>query len=148
MAGSNANNVVIGGGGKNQISGGLGRDLLIAGLGASKLFAGNAGAILIGGWTDYDLTSTAMTYDRKLAALEAILAEWGSSDSYETRLNDLSNGGGLNGTYLLNALTVHDNGQADTLSGLSATAPLDWFFAGVTDIIKHQNPGEMITPIS
>jgi hypothetical protein len=152
VAGSTANNVVIGGGGTNQITGGLGRDLLIAGLGASKLFAGSAGDILIGGWTDYDLTSTAMTYDQKLAALEAIMAEWGSADSYTTRVNDLTNGGGLNGSYLLNTGTVHDNGQTDTLFGFPAAAPLDWFFASAAsvlnpDIIKHQNTGEVTTTI-
>jgi hypothetical protein len=150
VAGSTANNVVMGGGGTNQITGGLGRDLLIAGLGASKLFAGSAGAILIGGWTDYDLTSTAMTYDKKLAALEAIMAEWGSTDSYTTRVNDLTSGGGLNGSYLLNTSTVHDNGQTDTLFGFPAAAPLDWFFAIAANIplIKHRNPGEVITTIS
>jgi hypothetical protein len=147
VAGSTANNVVIGGGGTNQITGGLGRDLLIAGLGASKLYAGSAGAILIGGWTDYDLTSTAMTYDQKLAALEAVMAEWGSADSYTTRVNDLTNGGGLNGSYLLNTSTVHDNGQTDTLFGFPAAAPLDWFFAGASDIIKHKNSGEVTTTI-
>jgi hypothetical protein len=26
-----------------------------------------------------------MTYDQKLAALDAIMAEWGSTDSYSTR---------------------------------------------------------------
>ena len=143
--------MVVGGGGTNQITGGLGRDLLIAGLGAAKLFAGSAGDILIGGWTTYtDLTGTATTYDQKLAALEAIMAEWGSADSYATRVNDLSNGGGLNGTYLLNASTVHDNGQVDTLSGITATAPLaplDWFFASAADIIKHKNSGEATTTI-
>src|SRR5262249_11381744 len=103
VVGSTANNLVIGGGGTNQITGGMGRDLLIAGKGASTLQAGSGGDILIGGWTNYDLTSTAMTYDQKLAALEAIMAEWGSTDSYTTRVNDLTNGGGLNGSYLLNA---------------------------------------------
>ena len=84
-AGSTANNVIIGGGGKNQITGGLGHDLLIAGLGKSTLTAGSGDDILIGGQTDYDLTSTAMTYDRKLQALDAIMAEWGrTSVNYGT----------------------------------------------------------------
>jgi hypothetical protein len=140
-AGSTANNVVIGGGGKNPITGGLGRNLLIAGLGASKLFAGSGDDILIGGWTDYDLTSTAMTYDQKLAALEAILAAWGSADSYATRINYLSQGGGFNGSYLLNTATVHENGQADTLFGTTGAA-LDWFFAGLSDEGNHKETGE------
>ena len=64
------------------------------------------------------------------------MAEWGSADrdSYATRVNDLSQGGGLNGSYLLNASTVHENGPADTLSG-SGIAQSDWFFAGMTDVV-------------
>jgi hypothetical protein len=147
VAGSTANNVATGGGGTNQITGGLGSDILIAGLGGSKLFAGSADDIMIGGWTDYDLTSTAMTYDSKLAALEAIMAEWGSADSYTTRVSDLKNGGGLNGSYLVKASTVHDNGQVDWLYGTKGAA-LDWFFAAAADHVRNQRSGEVSTAIS
>jgi CSLREA domain-containing protein len=145
-SGSTANNVLQGGGGSNQLIGGLGRDLLIAGLGASQLVAGSGDDLLVGGWTGYDLTSSAMTYDRKLAALEAIMAEWGSSDGYTTRVNDLQ-GGGLNGLALLNTSTVHENGLADTLIGTTGSA-LDWFLAGLTDVIKNKKTGEVQTSIS
>jgi hypothetical protein len=148
--GSTANNVIVGGAGKNMIFGGLGRDLLIAGLGATTLHAGSADDILIGGWTGYaDLTSSAMTYAQKLTALDAIMAEWGSSDSYATRVTDLNNGGGLNGAYILNASAVHDNGQADTLFGApTSSSALDWFFAGLSDVVKNNKPGEVTTSIS
>jgi streptogramin lyase len=144
--GSTASNVITGGGGNNTIYGGLGRDLLITGLGASQLIAGSADSILIGGWTDYDLSNTAMTYDKKLPALEAIMAEWGSGDSYTTRINDLTNGGGLNGSSRLNTSTVHDNGKVDTLVGTTTTA-LDWFFAGTSDVVKNKTSGEVQTAI-
>ena len=54
-----------------------------------------------------------MTYafGHPAASLEKIMAEWGSTDSYATRVADISNGGGLNGTYLLKYLTVRENGQ-------------------------------------
>jgi hypothetical protein len=145
--GSTANNVLTGGGGKNTLYGGLGRDLLIAGLGASQLHAGSGDDLLIGGWTNYDLTSNAMTYDKKLAALEAVMAEWGSADSYTTRVNDLLSGGGLNGLALLNATDVHDNGLVDTLFGSTGSAS-DWFLAGLTDVIKNKHSGEVQTTIS
>jgi hypothetical protein len=156
-AGSTANNVIVGGGGTNQITGGWGRDLLIAGLGASKLFAGSDQDILIGGWTDYDLSSTAMTYDRKLAALYAIMAEWAKTydatnaqNDYNIRVNHLNGSlaGGLNGSWYLNTATVHDNGSADTLFG--SMAALDWFFAGPgnQDTLKNWRTGEVITHVS
>jgi hypothetical protein len=43
--------------------------------------------------------------------------------------------------------TVHENGQTDTLVGTTASA-LDWFFAGVTDVLKNKKNGEVQTLIS
>ena len=78
------------------------------------LNAGVGDDILIGGWTNYDLGSSGMTYDKKVAALEAIMAEWGGADSYVTRLSTLAGD--------LNISTVHDNSAsgvavADQLHG-------------------------------
>ena len=149
-SGSTANNVLTGGAGTNDLYGGQGRDLLIAGLGASKLYAGLSDDILIGGTTKYDLTSSAMTYDQKLAALEAIMAEWGRTDAdYLTRLHHLdgSLSGGMNGSSFLNPTTVHDNGQADTLFGAPGPA-LDCFFTGMTDVIRRRRSGEVVTRIA
>ncbi len=120
-----------------------------AGLGLSKLHAGVGDDIVIGGTTDYDLTSTKMTYDQKFVALEAIMAEWGRTDAnYLTRVHHLdgSLSGGLNGSFLLNGTTVHDNGQVDTLFGAPSPA-LDWFFADITDVIKGKRTGEVLTTI-
>src|SRR5262249_7606077 len=133
-AGSAANNVLSGQGKNEVLTGGQGRDLLIAGTGAATLNAGTGDDIMIGGWTNYDLGSSGMTYDRKLIALEAIMAEWGSADSYTTRLSTLGS--------LLNTTTVHDNlangvGIVDQLNG-NALAN-DWFFAGLNDPITGKN---------
>jgi hypothetical protein len=160
-SGSRATNVLMGGAGSNKLFGGLGRDLLIAGLGVSQLHAGSGEDILIGGWTDYDLSSTALTYDRKLAALDALMREWGRTDlgtasdptGYAARVNHLlgpaagGTSGGLNGSVFLNPATVHDNGQADTLFGTTGAA-LDWFFAGPSDVVKNRTANEVVTPIS
>jgi hypothetical protein len=141
-AGSAANNVLTGHGTNETLTGGHGRDLLIGGTGVATLHAGTQDDILVGGWTDYDIGSAGMTYDRKLAALEAIMAEWGSTDPYTTRLAALA--GSLNPT------TVHDNYQggvpvADVLAGnLSAT---DWFFAGLNDKVTGKNKQDVITRI-
>src|SRR5439155_975818 len=102
-SGSNANtvipnNVLVGGGGTDRLIGGQGRDILIGGAGQATLQAGSGGDILIGGTTDYD---------NNAAALAAFLAEWGSADSYATRVANLSAS--------LNPSTVHDNGLADKL---------------------------------
>jgi hypothetical protein len=144
VSGSMAGNVLVGGGGSNKLYGGQGRDILIAGAGPSTLTAGSnpmvpdkGGAILIGGTTNYD---------NNAAALASILAEWSSNNDYPTRMAHLMGPmGGLNGTNFLNNMTVHDNHMIDTLIGGSG---MDWYFAGMADVIKNQTSGEMVTPIT
>ena len=118
---------------------GSGRNLLIGGLGADTLHAGSAGDILIGGYT---------AYDSNVTALASIMAEWDSADSYTTRVNKLTNGGGLNGSYVLNSTTVHDDNTTDVLYGGSG---LDWFFAHIAkkngDQVKNRTSGEVLTGI-
>jgi hypothetical protein len=155
-SGSTANNAFFGGDGNDNLLAGSGRNLMVGGGGSDKISAINAGdSILIGGTTDYDLENTALTYDQKLAAVYAIMAEWGRTDltgtalqQYQARVAHLTSGGGLNGTWLLNATTMHDDGAADTLTG-SAVA-FDWFVAGPSsqDNLKNWRTGEVITNVS
>jgi Ca2+-binding RTX toxin-like protein len=142
--GSTANNVLEGGAGNDTLQGGGGRDLLVGGLGADVLHGGDGDDILIGGTTDHD---------SNLAALNAVMAEWGRTDAdYTTRVNHLNGtlSGGLNGSTLLKAGTgggtVHDDAAIDTLFGEGGA---DWFFALLSgtnkDTVKDQATGEMVT---
>jgi hypothetical protein len=143
-AGSAANNVLSGHGANEVLTGGQGRDLLISGAGAASLTAGVGDDILIGGATNYDIGSNSgMTYAQQLAALDAIMSEWGSTDSYTMRLSALAS--------YLNSNTVHDNSAngkplADQLSG-NALAN-DWFFAGVNDVVKGNSKSAVVTTIT
>jgi hypothetical protein len=118
---STAANVLVGGGGNDTLLGGSGNDILIGGLGNDTATGNGGDDILIGGTT---------SYDANLAALCALMREWGRSDaSYSTRVNHLKGStGGLNGSYVLTTATVQDDGVADTLTGNAGT---DWFFARV-----------------
>jgi hypothetical protein len=162
-SGSTANNALFGGTGNDILIGSIpdpntglgGRDLLVGGGGSDKLTAINGGdSILIGGTTDYGLESTALTYDRKLAAVYAIMAEWGRTDlpgtalqQYQARVAHLMNSIGPNGSWSLNATTMHDDAAADTLTG-SAVA-FDWFVVGPgsQDTLKNWRTGEVITTV-
>jgi hypothetical protein len=145
-AGSAANNVLTGHGANEVLTGGQGRDLLIAGTGAATLNAGAGADILIGGSTNYDIgSSSGMTYDKQLAAVDAIMAEWGSAASSTTRVHALVVDGYLNGS------TVHDNSAsgkpvADQLLGNALVN--DWFFAGVNDAVKGKSKNAQVTSIT
>jgi hypothetical protein len=93
---------------------------------------------LIGGTT---------AYDNNAAALAALLAEWGRTDiDYATRIAHLTGSlsGGLNGMDLLNTSTVHSNGLVDNLYGGSG---MDWFLAGLADVLFNKATGETVTTV-
>src|SRR5262249_40217003 len=139
-AGSSANNVLEGGAGNDTLQAGGGRDLLVGGTGADVLHGDGGDDILIGATTDYDSS---------LAALNAVMAEWGRTDAdYNARVKHLSAtlSGGSNGGFLLRAGTVPDDAAIDTLYGEGSN---DWFFALLSGtnkhVIKDQATGEVVT---
>jgi predicted outer membrane repeat protein len=140
LRGGPGSDLLLGGGGNDLLIGGGGRDLLIGGAGADTLHGSAGDDLLIGGTTDYDAN---------LVALTAILAEWRRGGvSYSDRISHLRDGtpGRWNGSYLLNAATVHDDRAVDTLFGEGDT---DWFFARLSgtnqDKVKDWVSGEVIT---
>lgn len=103
--------------------------------------------VLLGG--DDLLVGGATSHDNDLIFLLALQAEWGRSDAdYATRTGHLDGSlpGGLNGTALLNAQTVTDDGSVDSLFG---DAGQDWFFAASgganPDVVNDLEGGEQIT---
>ena len=66
-------------------------------------------------------------------ALESILTEWQSGDSYSTRISTIKSGVGPGSSdTLVWGSTVHDNrkGKANTLTGAGGKKGQNWFFAG------------------
>jgi uncharacterized delta-60 repeat protein len=122
LKGGGGPDVLLGQIGDDLLVGGAGRDLLIGGLGADRIVGNSDDDIIIGGTT---------THDANTAALCAILAEWTSSRDTVTRIDNLSGSGTgtrHNGSYFLNATTVHDDGARDVMTGSSG---FDWFFANL-----------------
>lgn len=116
-----------------NLSGGDSANRIVANaftLGAVTLQGGNGDDILIGGTS---------SLSSNLTALNAIMAEWTSANSYATRVANLLNGGGANGTTKLNNTSVqNDSSAADKLTGSS---DMDWFFQSNGDVLIDFNAG-------
>jgi hypothetical protein len=138
VIGSNGNDLLVGDGSGNVLIGGTGRNLLIAGSAAGTLQGNAADNILIGGSTQYD---------SDLASLDALFAEWTRTDlGYADRVNDILNGGGLNGAAVLNASTVTGNGGGNTLTGAGG---LNLYFGSLDNDQSDYNPnsGEVFVSV-
>jgi photosystem II stability/assembly factor-like uncharacterized protein len=134
--------VLIGGLGNDLLQGNKGRNVLIGGDGADSIQSGNSGDLLIAAATSYDSNTAA-----NRLALCAIQDEWTHGGNYNDHILHLTSGGGQNGSYVLNAATVSDDGDVDLLRGGKGR---DFFIArvnvGVLDIVD-KNKDEMILTI-
>ncbi len=141
LIGDAQGNILVGGAGADTITGGTGRSLLIGGAGADQVTGGSisGGDILIAGTTSYDSDT-----DANFIALMAILEEWQSADSYNTRFAEI-NAGTIPGGYSLNyGTTVQNDGSVNVLTGAAWAEALDWFFAGARDTLVNQVSGEHV----
>jgi Ca2+-binding RTX toxin-like protein len=157
--GDDGNDTIVGGSGHDQISGGNGRDTIAGGLGNNILCGDNGNDkivarpgrnILIGGTGrdrlygnafDDILVAGSTAHDEDDAALQSILNEWTSGNSYAMRVNNIRNGGGQNGAFVFDDTTVFDDGAVDNLIG---DGGLDWFLVGLGDKIKDRAPSELV----
>ncbi|MGA2703380.1 MAG: MBG domain-containing protein, partial [Isosphaeraceae bacterium] len=128
------NDVLIGGSGKDTLTDrGTGHNILIGGPGVDTL-TGNGNDILISGTTNYDSNTSA-----NIAALDAILAEWSSNDSYSLRISKIMRGVGPTGfTDALNSSTCQSDGVANTVSDGASTTQNNWFIVNSKDKVTKQ----------
>ena len=90
---------------------GTGRNILIGGGAGGDTLVGNGNDILVSGTTEYDSDTSA-----DLTALDAILAEWSSSNSYAMRVSKIRRGVRPNHHDAFNGSTIHIDNEANTLS--------------------------------
>jgi Ca2+-binding RTX toxin-like protein len=139
IVGNGGDDVLVGSGGADNLDGGAGQDFLIGGLGADTLTGGSGDDILIGGNT---------SFGNDVPFLTSIMDEWESAGKYIDRVNNLRNGGGLNGSNVLEDAAVAgqnvfvDDGVADILTG---GTDKDWFFFGGADPMPVLAAGEQVT---
>lgn len=137
--------ILVGGGGSNVLTEHAGDNLVIGGGGADTLTGGSGSDILIAGST---------IYDQNVAALDALLSTWDDTTlSYDQRVADLLSGVSYTddtGTHTA-ALDADSTVSQPAGSGPSTikggSSGLDWFFAAVTDVIKNQKKGEIVSTL-
>ena len=159
LFGGDGNDFLVGGGGNNVLVGGAGDDFLIGGRGRNLLIGGAGSDVLLGTGGDDILIGGSTAFDQNLAALDAVMAEWTSTDSYATRIADLS------GTGTGSSFAARRNGNIFLTSGGSGAtvfvddardlivggAGMDWFFADLTandpdrDTVIGRRKNEVIT---
>jgi RHS repeat-associated protein len=145
LDGGPGDNEVLGGGGPSVLVGGAGRNILLGDSSRNILIGGGGPAILIPGIGQNVLIGGRTDYDANAAALLTLLQEWSRTDlDYNTRVNHLLSGGGLNGATVLSPATVHpDDGRSILLGGLG----LELYFAGVGDLPFGKKKGEVVVEL-
>jgi len=141
LYGQAGNDTLIGGVGNNILVGGDGNDTLVARFGRNILIGGDGKDRIYGNAADDILIAGSTSHDEDDAALQAILDEWTSGDSYEDRVDFIRNGGGANGASVFDDTTVLDDGLVDILTGAGGR---DWFWAGANDKIKDRAGNEFV----
>ena len=132
-ASGSGNDVLIGGAGKATLTDtGTGHNILIGGPAADTI-TGNGNDILISGTTNYGSDTTA-----NIAALDAILAEWSSNDSYSTRISKIMSGVGPGGADALNTSTCQLDSVVNTVSDGSSSTQNNWFIVNSKDKVTKQ----------
>ena len=128
------NDALIGGAGKDTLTDtGTGYNILIGGPGVDTI-TGNGNDILIGGTTNYDSNTSA-----NIAALDAILAEWSSSDAYSLRISRIMSGLGPGGADALNSSTCQSDGVTNTVRDGASGTENNWFIVNTKDKVKKQS---------
>jgi Ca2+-binding RTX toxin-like protein len=156
ITGNAANNLLIGNAGNDTLTGNGGNDILLGGDGndvlkgtsGRNLLIGGTGGDLLQGGTDGDLLlSGSSLFETDPAILQALLAEWASGNSYQSRVDHLlgNTGGGANTTFTLNPTTVTNDANVDYLTGGSGQ---DWYLASsLQDVLTDKAVDEIFTHI-
>lgn len=132
--GSRGNDISEGNAGNDTMHAGSGHDIVIGGLGQDKIYGKFERDMLIGGTT---------SHDGNLTELSAIRTEWAGTGDFSTRINNVKNGGGLNGNVKLQpGIDTFDDGIRDDLT--SGFLKENWFLTFPLDRIHHNSKSDQI----
>ena len=135
LRGQSGNDSLFGGAGNDSLYGGNGNDLLVGGFGSDWLYGGSGDDLLIGG-ISLLLSNDNLSDGVNKASLAAIMAEWTSNRSFETRVARLQSGLGAGGLIRLTPATVTNDAEVDTAFGEAGD---DWFWLNANDLAADIN---------
>jgi Ca2+-binding RTX toxin-like protein len=113
LLGGDGNDDLIGGSGDDVLVGGDGCDILLGGTGNDLIIGSDDNDLLVGGGGEDILIGGVTIHDNDVAALDAVMAVWTSSASFNSRVNTLTSTGGL----LEAGVAVFDDDDLDILIG-------------------------------
>ena len=111
--GSTGDDALLGGPEDDEILGGDGNDILFGGDGIDDLWGLGGEDLIVGGRS---------AYDEDPVAIEALMATWGSNETYENRVQLIENAS--HRAFLKSGQTVFDDGVPETLRGNNGR---DWY---------------------
>jgi len=129
------NNILIGNGAKDTLTDtGTGHNILIGGGAGGDTITGNGNDILVSGATIYDSNT-----GPNITALDAILAEWTSADTYAAKITKINvTGVGPGNAYKLSAGTITKDASANTLKYGSNPTQNNWFLSWTGDTVTKK----------
>ncbi len=135
-AAGSGNDILIGNAGDTSLTDiGSGHNILIGGGAGGDVVLGNGNDILVSGTTEYDSHTTA-----HIAALDAILAEWDSGNSYASRVQKIKTGVGANHADKFTSHTISADPNKNTVAdGAFATQHGDWFLVSSKDHVTKKS---------
>ena len=134
------NNILIGNGSADTLTdNGTGRNILIGGGAGGDLLTGNGNDILVSGTTKYDSNTAA-----NITALDAILAEWTSADSYAIEISKIMSGVGPGSAYKFNASTITQDRTPAPSGREQQPQNHNWFLSWPSDTVAKK-PNETDT---
>ena len=71
--------------------------------------------------------------------MDAILAEWTSVDTYATKISNITSGVGPGNADALNASTITQDSNPNTLSDGTNPTQNNWFLSWAGDTVKKKN---------
>ncbi len=125
--------LLVGGAGADVLRGGTGSDLMFGGLGADQLYGEGGGDVLVAGQYGQE---------EVLSSLQLLRTSWTGSGTYQTRVNRLRSGVGMDSQGAIVRLSI-DQMTDDAVDQLFGGSDSDWYLTSVASEVRDATREEL-----